>query len=578
MFRLVLATMVFLTGGLTSSARLAAADPLDCVPLSAQMVLVADNPRKLAEAITGLDAFKDAQKLAPVRQLYDSAPARRALKLLAFAEKELGAKWPELLDQLGGNGIALSFQYDGDDLQPAVFVAEGRDEKQTAKALELVIRVLDEELARQGSKEGVKRSKMAGVDAFTFGDGVHFARVGATLLVATKKAPLEDAIRAAVFRATADLAREPHPARAAALGLLPKNPLACLWVDLASVKKSKSSKDFFDSTRQDFLQTLVLGATIDTIRRSNFLALALYQEKTGFRLALRMPAGRDGMWSELALHVPPKPAPGTLPLIEPPGTIYSHSLHLDVGYMWKHRETLINAEMRKNIEVGEKQVSKFLPSNVKLGELLEMWGPYHRVVVVNHDVRPYKTQPSQKFPAFGYVGSARDKKFAPSLDPVLRAAGLIGSLQYGLKMTEHEHEGVTLVAYRFNETKPIADDPDGLRFNFEPCFAVVGEELVLASTVELGKKLITELKKPRPSQTSPALLRGKLNAAGGAQALEGVTDSLITDALLSRGIGLEQARKEVAGLVAFVKTLGTVSVELDITESEYRVDVVWTNK
>jgi len=572
MFRLVLTAVALFTGGLTSSARLKAADPLDCVPASAQVVLVAENPRKLAEAVTGLGAFKDAQKLAAVRQLYDSAPARRALQLLTFAEKELGAKWPELLDQLGGNGVAVAFQYDGDDLKPLVFIAEGRDEKQSAKAVELALRVIDEELARQGSKDRVKRTKVVGVDAYSVSNDLHFARVGATLLVSDKEAPLEAAMKAAGEK------RAPHPARTAIAKVLPGSPLAWLWVDLSSVKKSKASKDFFDATRQDFLQTLVLGATIDTIRRSDFLALGLYQEKMGFRLALRMPAGRDGMWSELALHLPPKPAPGTLPLLEPPGTIYSHSLHLDIGYMWKHRDKLINDEMRKNIEMGEKQISKVLPSNVKLGELLEMWGPYHRVVVANHDQRPYKTEPSLKLPAFGYVGSARDKKFATSLDPVIRAAAILGTLQYGLKMTEHEHEGVTLVAYRFSETKQIADDRDGLRYNFEPCFAVVGEELVLASTVELGKKLITELKKARASEANTAVLRGRLNAAAGAKVLEGITDSLTTDAVLGRGIGLAEARKEIADLVAFVKTLGKVSIDLDITDTEYRVDLVWTNK
>jgi hypothetical protein len=578
MVRLVIAALTLLTAGFASSARLTAADPLDCVPPSAQIVIVADNPRKLAESITQLGAFMDAQKLATVRQLYDSTLARRAFQLLAFAEKDLGAKWPELLDQLAGNGVALAFHYDGDDLQPSVFVAEGRDEKQSAKAVELIVGVIDAELARQGSKESVKRTTIAGVEAFSIGDGVHFARVAATLLVSTKAAGLEAAIKAAMTRVTADPKAKPHPARAAALGLLPKNPVAWLWVDLASIKKSKASKDFFDSTRQDFLQTLVLGATIDTIQRSNFLALGLYAEKTSFRLALRMPAGRDGMWSELAMHVPPKSAPGTLPLLDPAGTIYSHSLHLDVGYLWKHRDKLLAGDVRTSVEMAEKQLTKILPSNVRLGELLEMWGPYHRVVVVNHDQRPYKTEPARRLPAFGYVGSARDKKFGSSLDPVLRAAGLVGTLQYGLKMTELVHDGVPLVAYRFPENKTLAEDPDGLRFNFEPCFAVVGEELVLASTVELAKKLITELKKPRTNETYKPVLRGKFNAANAGQTLGDFADSLTTDTVLSRGIGLAEARQETAGLVAFVKTLGTATVELDITESEYRVDVVWNIK
>ena len=116
-----------------------AADPLDCVPDSAQVVVVADNPRKLAEAVTGLDAFRRAQALAPVRQLYDSAAARRLLQLLAFAEKELGAKWPDLLDQIGGNGVALAVRFTPEPA-PALLVLSGKDEKQVGKAYDLALR------------------------------------------------------------------------------------------------------------------------------------------------------------------------------------------------------------------------------------------------------------------------------------------------------------------------------------------------------------------------------------------------------------------------------------------------------
>ena len=160
----------------------------------------------------------------------------------------------------------------------------------------------------------------------------------------------------------------------------------------------------------------------------------------------------------------------------------------------------------------------------------------------------------------------------------LRAAGLVGTLQYGLKMTEHEHQGVKLVAYRVPEGKPLAEDPDGIRFNFEPCFAVVGDEFVLATTVELGKKLITELKKPQSGKSHSAVLRGRLSAKAGADAIAGFTDPLVTDSVLGRGATLAEARKEVADLVAFVRTLGTATVELDVTDKEYRVDVVWAIK
>ena len=156
MTRLALAlAAVLLVASTATTAR--AADPLDCVPNSAHVVVVADNPRKLAEVITGLDAFKQAQQLAPVRQLYDSTTARRLLQMLAFAEKELGAKWPELLDQVGGNGVALAVNFYVDPA-PALLVLSGKDEKQVEKAYALALRIVEEELARKARKKSQRAS------------------------------------------------------------------------------------------------------------------------------------------------------------------------------------------------------------------------------------------------------------------------------------------------------------------------------------------------------------------------------------------------------------------------------------
>jgi hypothetical protein len=225
--------------------------------------------------------------------------------------------------------------------------------------------------------------------------------------------------------------------------------------------------------------------------------------------------------------------------------------------------------------MGERQLSKVLPGSVKFGELLEMWGPYHRGVVVNHDTPPYKTQPGQRLPAFGYVATMRDPKFGTSLESVLRGAGLIASLQFGLKQSEIDFDGVKLVAYRFPENKPLDADPDGVRFNFEPCFAVVGDRFIAASTVEVGKKLVAEVKRTAKVKPSPAVWRGKGYAAGAAVALTAIPDPLVTDAILSGGVGIEAARKQVDALAAWLKTLGTLRIEIDEAEREYKFDLIW---
>lgn len=569
MLRLVFpALAIFLIA--TGTAR--SADPLDYMPASTRVVAVVDHPRKLAETITSLEAFKKAQTLAQVQQVYDSPTVRRLLKLLEFAEKELGAQWPELLDQVAGNGLAFGLQF-GPDPPPAIAVVSGTDQKQVEKAFNLGLKVLDAELTRQGGKEQLKTEQHEGITLVHLGTDFHFARAGSIILASNNADFLTEALARGHAKAQDDTAI--RKARKDSAKVLPKDPLAWIWLDFAAVKESKASKDFFDSTRQDFVQTIAAGSTIDCLRRSDFVTAGLYQEATGFRLRVRLPAGREGLWSDLAVHIPPKGSPGSLPLLEPPGTIYSQSFHLDIGYAWKNRERLIMGDIRKQLDMAEKAASKFLPSDVPLGELLEMWGPYHRIVVADHDQRPYKTEPGLKLPAFGYVATMRDKKFGANAESIARAAALLGTLQFGMKSTEVEHEGVTITGYRFPENKEMSNDPQRVRFNFEPCFAVVGDELIVASTIELGKKLITELKKPRQSENT-AVWRAKVSAANGSVILAGEPDSLITDAVLGRGVGLTEARKEVAKLVDWIRTLGTAQITIDLTATEYQLDIVWT--
>jgi hypothetical protein len=547
-------------------------DPLQYVPGSATLVLKIEDPRKLAETITGLDAVKDGYSLASGRELLNSTVARRVFQMLGYLERVLGAKWPTLLDQIAGGGIAVAGQI-GSDQAPALLILQGTDEKMVSRAFDLMIQVVGDELARLGVPNQPRRETEHGAETVMFGEGLHAARRGAVILVSNQAKGLE----AALTMRPDDGVLAKKSIRDAK-SLLPKGPLAWLWFDFATVKQSKQAKDFFEATRKDFLQTVVVGSTIDCLRRSEFITAGLYREPTGFRLAVRLPAGRSEFPPEFALHVPPGSKPGSRPLLEPPGVLYSQSFYLDVGYFWKNRDKLVNDEMRKQFEEGEKGLSKVLPGSVKFGELLEMWGPYHRLVVVNHDTPPYKTQPTLQLPGFGYAVTMTDPKFGTAVAAALRSGGLLASIQFGIKQSEIDHDSVKIVAYRFPENKPYPDDPNGVRFNFEPCFAVVGDQFLAASTVEVCKKLIAEVKRTADLPGSAAVWRAKAFAAGGGDALIALPDPLVTDAILGEGVGIEEARKRVDALAGWLKTLGTIRLEIDEATAEYRLDLVWESK
>jgi hypothetical protein len=570
--RLPLLAVVLGLGGLTAPARLVAADrpdPLRCVPATAQFTLTVERPRQLAEAVLGLRAVRDAQRLAPVREVLDGAAARRFFQMLGYLERELGADWPALLDQLAGGGVALGGRF-GDNA-PAVLVVQGADEGQAARAFALFGKLLDDELARQGAPAGAVRGADGGADTLRLGDDLHAARAGATLLVSNKADGLKAALDLALGRGDGESVAGKA---AAARRLLPGDPLARLWVDFAAAKQDQGTADFLESSRKDFLGNLVVGGTIDCLRRSDFVAAGLYHEGGRFRLAVRLPAGRTDA-PVYALHGPPAGKPGSLPLLEPPGVLYSQSFYLDLGYAWTARKDLFNDDVIGQFEEGEKQISKVLPGSVKLGELFAAWGPYHRLVAVNQEALPYKTRPGQLLPGFGYVTSMADPKFGTGVASAARAGGLIASLQFGMRQVDAEHDGVKITAYRFREDKPLPDDPDGLRFNFEPCFAAVGDQFIAASTIEVCKKLIAEVKRTAGQAGSPAVWRAKAYAAPAGDALYAVPDPLVTDAVLRSGAGLADARRQVDALAAWVRTLGTARVEIDEAATEYRFDIVW---
>jgi len=560
-------------------ASAAVADPLRAIPKAAALVLHVEKPRKLVEAFANYDRAGKYPALPQVRALLQSEPARRAFQLLAHIEKALGAKWPDLLDNLGGNGIALG-TFPGTDPAPTVVALEGTDAAAVAGGFELAIRLIEAELTRQSGSDtpvSLPRGSHAGATTVSLGEA-RLARAGTFVLLATSETLLHAAIDRLAAKGDPDSVTTVVEFQRAKKLLAPK-PLATLWLNLLPVKETQASKDFFAATRKDFLQTMVVGSTVDAVRRSDFVAIGLYETATGMKLSVRMPAKRDGLPKDFGLHVPMGgDHPGTLPLLEPPGVLFSESVHLDLAAMWRDRATLFNDQVLKDIEKGAKDISKLLP-NTSLDTIFAQSGPHHRFVAVERGHDQYAVKPGSPLPEMAIVSSMRDKEFATGMSTALRGGGFIASLQFGLKMTEEVVNGVKITSYRFPEKGPYAGDDDGYRFNFVPCFAATHDSFLIATSPRLLKDLLVELKKPTSSaDTSAAVWRGKGYGRGAATAFRGRPDPIITDAILSRGVGLKEARAEVAQLAAFLDTVGDIGFTMDHAPDAFKFDVEWKRK
>jgi hypothetical protein len=547
-------------------------NPLRLMPAETDFIVEVRDPRQLIDALKTLDAVGGFLKLEVVQEYYDSTTAHRLLQLLAYVEKELGAKWPELLDQIGGGGAVLGVKI-GPQPAPALLVVHGKDEAKVRKFAQLGLQVLEGEIARQESKDKLEKADYRDVETYRIGTQFHAAVVGSALLIANQEKALQGGIDLHLDGDKKSLVRSANVA--GARKLLPSEPLAMAWLNLETVRKAPGAKDVFTLPRNDANLTIAFGQYLDLAGRSPYVCGGLCRKNKELLLTFRAPRGREGMTEELALHVAPEDQAQCLPLLEPKGVIYSASAYFDLGKFWEQREKLFNKDQVKTFEDFDKNSGRFL-AGTPVSKLLTQAGPYQRFVVACQDKTGYRTASKLPLPAFAFVVDMRDAEALPkAMDTVLRAVALLAGSQAGLKLVEEKHGDHTLVGYRFPEGKPLKQDTNDLRFNFSPCFVAVGNQHLICSTLELGHELIDLLEKE--AKDPPAKVRfssmQRFYSAGGAEYMKGFEDFFLTQTILSQAATPASAKAQVQGFLQWVRGLGTADIEYVYGQKESRIDI-----
>ncbi len=546
-------------------------DPLRFIPAQAEAVVKIERPRALLDAVEQHELVKEALKITGVRELYDSTNYRRLNQLIAYFEKELGKEKHEILDALTGGGVVFSAKFSN----PAgvLLAIQSRDEKTLKQFAMRLLDLAEKELARQEIKEPIRRTEYAGALIVRFGP-VNAALVDGALLVASEEKILKSVLDQNQERKQGERIAQSENFREARKSI-PDNAQLWAWVDLNAVKQLPKFKTGFEAGAQDPNVTILFGGLVDVIKRSPYVTAFLAQEKNDWRFRVQMPRGREGMSGIGNMILPQKDA-GSLPLLQPPRAFASLSYFLDLGKFWENRDKIFNKQQVEQLNKAEEQSAKFL-GGAKLGTLFNQMGNHQRVVFATQEKSPYKTKPTTQIPAFAIVIDMRDPAFGNSMNFILRGVALVGSFagKTGLKMVEEEHAGQKLVCYYFPEDKALEGDPSGIRFNFSPCFVQVSDQLVMSSTVVLGRDLIDEIKRGNREPAQPATMRTQLYATGAAQGLRAGEEQVLTQLILGQAFPPAAAREEFRKITALVERLGTLGFEINYGQNDFRFDVKW---
>jgi hypothetical protein len=548
-------------------------DPARLIFHEADFCIRVEQPRKLVEAVLGNHLTHQLQAIDAVKELIDSTNGRRFYQLLGYFEKELGADRWELLDRLAGGGIALGGNL-GPDFAPRLLVIQAKDEKLLQQFVKLGLDVLEQELARQESKDRPEKKMINGVETIQIGNDFHAAVVGSALVISNRAEPVRQALnltRTPGKHSLADIAQLGDARR-----LVGPDPLAWAWLNMETVRKIPQVKDIFAMPRNEPGLTVLFGGWLDVARRSPFLCAGLYAEEHGALLSLRMPAGRDGMPAELATHIPPADVPGSRPLLEPKGVLYSSSYYLDLSRFWNDRSKLFNDKQKKTFEEFDGKTGPFLAGS-KMSKLLTQAGVYQRIVVAHHAKQPYKIAPGQYAPAFALVLEMREPEtLGKSLETILRGAALLATTQVKLKLVEEKYGGRTIVGYRFPEEDNLKIDANNIRFNFLPCFVTVGKQFVACSDMDLCRELIDLLDKEEQGKTgqgSPASAATRVYASGAVALMEAFRDRLFTQVVLDQALPPDRANEQLQAFIDWVRRVGVVQLESTYGARDFHYDI-----
>ena len=544
--------------------------PLRLIPQEAELVIQAKAPRQLMETVTSLDYVKQLLAFDIVKEFLDSTQARRFNQMVAYFEKELGVSRLELMDRVGGGGAALAARL-GDNA-PVLLVLQSTDEKLLRKFVQLALVVVDQELARQGSKDHPVKGTYQNVETVRIGKGFHGAIVQGALLVSNNEKALQRGLDLAAGREKKSMAG--HAGLIEAATILPRDPLVSVWVDMIPVRKAPGADALYKKPRDPVL-TVILGGWADVAVRAPYLCAALCRADKGLLLTVRMPRGQEGMGPEKALVCAPAGEAGTRPLLEPKDVLLSDTFYLDVSKFWTERGKLFGDKQVKTFEAFDKNSGRFL-SNIQVSKLLTWAGARHRFVATRQPRAGYQKQPKTPLPAFALIVECRKPdEFAKAMEGVLRGAALFGGSQARLKLAEEKYKDCNIVGYRFDEKRPLKQDVNDLRFNFSPCFAKVAGQFIFCSTIELGRELIDLLQAEAkgPSKFVGCGGQARLYARGGVALLKSFEDQLVTQTILNQALPLEQARAQVKRFLDLLGKADGVTLETTYAPKEFHYDI-----
>jgi len=491
----VLAALLLLAAAARTQSRPAGADALArAVPADAIAYAEVPRPAELLRLARSSGLEERLKALPSYAEFLKTPEGFGTIGGLAAARAALGMELDEAIERAAGRGAAIALlPHAGREKPDFLLLVRGADEASMRRVRDGLAQ-LGGFLADGAWVAGkATASKHGDVEIVSFGKPAAHALVGDVLVSSDDRARLAEAIdrvrsgAAGGLDGVASFAEARREAGA---------PQAFAWVnvDVAAAKLRAQLRD--DESRIEPFPELLFGGIRRAFVDSPWASLAVSFERGGATIRARAAGAKGEPAAARAVFYGDEEASARL---EVPRLVATATLRRDVKAFWDGRSELLSPEFETAFGKFNSTAGLFFGGKRVDEDLLPKLAPIAQVVVARQTYAGLPRAPRQRIPAFALVLRARDAspKFLAGFPKAFSQLMLISGLdrgQKGLRVFENSEEtfgGIRIATSAFPELAPSDDVP--LEYNFAPACFTSGDHVVVSSTIELAKDLVTAL-------------------------------------------------------------------------------------
>jgi len=541
------------------------------IPQDAVICVELKRPQALLDLLTGEKMTCAVTGQALYKKQAMNPKFMEMVNVIRFIEISLDTNWRKALAQLTGGGITLAVC----PQDTVLAIVEAKDEQMLIRAHELFLSMARSDAQDKGQPDRIASAEYLGVKGWTTNGQEAHAIVGKRLLIANRAQGLKTMVELRNGKQEGVLASQSM--YKAALQATGTRAVGRVFVNMTPIKGIPDFAKLLAQDESNPLGALFFAGIIEALHGSTWLALGMDVEDNGLVLQAYVDGQGMNPTGSAAFALPSQAGQGAMPNLMVPRRIAALSFHRDLYRFYAAKDDLF-PERTSQLIFFENMMGIFFSGRDLTEEVLKETHPEIRFVIAEQAYDPKAGIPQTQLPAFAAVLRLRDPEaFAEVVEEAWqKAVGLVNftrgqQAMPGLIIDRPLHEGTKLTLAYFSRAGIEETENLHSRFNFRPSLVLPQDYLILSSTDQLARDLITATNQENQASTEPlagAHSLARVDGAALAAILKNNYQTLVRQNMVNDGKSAAEAEATIDLFVALAQFVNYVDLSIGVEQGQ----------